>query len=215
MPTVVSPQSGHSRPFHVRTSLSITTVLFVMTGCGELAEELKTPVPAESGRVTNQLEPDGSTRSTVNASEQAAWVYFRLATGAEAKPADPQKSPDCDLAFQRFQVKVNGGISGTGAVEVAVISDLSYGAIGKAPSAGYITDQADSADEDPDPDHAFAKLGPWYDYNVMTHILTPKAQVYAVRGSDGKFYKLQFAGYYDPAGSAGYPTFRWKEVMSP
>jgi hypothetical protein len=31
----------------------------------------------------------------------------------------------------------------------------------------------------------------------------------------GTYYKLQLAGYYDQAGSAGYPSFRWKATTAP
>jgi hypothetical protein len=187
----------------------------VASGCeGNLGEQLRSQDPqvmaGQSGRITNIIEAGGAVVSQINASDSMAWVYVQLSSGKEVMPQDPQNSTDWDLALQRFQIKVNGGISGKGAVEVALVTGTAFPALATAPKSGYVTDQQDSADEDSDPDYAFVQKGTWYNYNAMTHLLTPKDQVYVVRATTGAHYKLQMSGYYDQAGSSGYPAFRWQ-----
>ena len=198
---------------------SAATALFFLLagGCGDLSEELpknQTPL-GQHGRITNTQESGGAIATQVNATDAMAWVYFQFATGTEVTPQAPQNSTDWDLAVQRFQIKINGGMSGSAGAEATVVEGVTFDGMTQAPQASYITDQPDSADDDPDPDYAFAKLGPWYTYNVMTHLLTPKDQVYVLRSATGTYYKMQMTAYYDKAGSSGYPTFRWKAVTAP
>lgn len=206
----------------LKAALQLVTVLVGgsgLTGCEpSLSDQLMNQapqVPGQSGRVTNTVEMSGSVVSQVNAADSMSWVYVQLSSGKEVMPLDPQSSTEWDLALQRYQIKVNGGINGKGGVEVALVTGTAFSALTTAPASGYVTDQADSADEDPDPDYAFTQRGTWYSYNVMTHVLTAKDQVYVVRGTTGAYYKLQLTGYYDQAGSSGYPTFRWATVSAP
>jgi len=188
------------------------------SGCGEdLSSELNKNDPpiGQMGRITNSQAPGDSISTKVDATDMMSWVYFHLASGTEVTPQSPQNTTEWDLALLRYHVKVNGGVSGSGGAMVAMISGTAFDAIEQAPAAGYVTDKADGADDDQDPDYGFAQLGPWYNYNVMTHLLTPKDQVYVVRTPSGVHYKLQLTGYYDNAGSAGFPTFRWKEIAAP
>lgn len=190
------------------------------SGCdGNLSEQLINQDPpgigGQSGRITNMIESSGAVLSQVNASDAMSWIYIQLASGKEVMPHDPQSSTDWDLALQRYQIKVNGGISGTGGVEVALVTGTPFSTLTAAPQSGYVTDQPDSADEDQVPDYAFLQRIPWYSYNPTTHLLTPNEQVYVIRSVTGIYYKLQMIGYYDQAGSSGYPTFRWQRVNTP
>lgn len=194
--------------------------LSLTSGCeGSLSDQLKGQEPAvmtgQNGRITNTLESSGAVVSLVDASDMMSWVYVQLATGTEVKPQDPLHSSDWDLALQRFQIKVNGGINGQGGVEVALVTNTAFPALTTAPKTGYVTDQTDSADEDTEPDYAFLQTGTWYNYNPMNHVLTPKEQVYVVRSATGSYYKIQMTGYYDQAGSSGFPAFRWQPVTAP
>lgn len=207
-------------------AMAVVGSIGMLVGCaGDLSEELNNPgngtetgtpnIPSQSGRVTNTQGTGGIVTSQINAMDQTSWVYFQFAGAKEVMPQDPQNSADWDVALLRFQIKVNGGISGSGGVEVALAPGAAFDALPQAPRGGYVTDQVDGADEDTDPDYAFVQGGTWYNYNVMTHILTPKDQVYVVRAATGKYYKMQLTGYYDQAGSSGFPAFRWQSTPAP
>lgn len=212
---------GHRTAARVGLAALVFTVAGALTGCAdELSEELDKNNPdagttQTGGKVTSTKETSGSTLSQINASDYTAWVYFELAGGKEVTPQNPQSSTEWDLAVQRFQVKVNGGISGAGNVQVALVTGTTFDALTKAPAGSYVSDQADSGDEDTEPDYAFSQGGPWYDYNAMTHVLMPKAQVYVVKSVQGAYHKVQITGYYDKAGSAGFLSLRSGAVTAP
>src|SRR5689334_20259779 len=120
----------------------------LLGGCGELSDELpKNQAPlGQHGRITNTQESAGTIATQVNATDAMAWVYFQFATGTEVTPQNPQNSTEWDLAVQRFQIKINGGMSGSAGAEATVVEGVTYDGMTQAPQASYLTDQPDSAD---------------------------------------------------------------------
>ena len=54
----------------------------------------------------------------VDATSATAFAYLSLeGKGAIVTPADPSSSTDWHMAFRRFQIRLNGGVSGPGSVE--------------------------------------------------------------------------------------------------
>ena len=167
--------------------------------------------------------------AVIDASDYELWVYLDLETGLIVNPVDPdsgdlvnieapEANMDWDLAFQRFKVKTNGGISGNGEVEGIRIDEVDFESVSEAPVDGYIVDLDDSDDLDTDPDYVFLGESPWYDYaGAPTHALTPADAIYVLRSVDGNYFKLQFTGYYDapPRGTSGFPAFRWAGIKGP
>lgn len=162
--------------------------------------------------ITSTDNGDGSTTTTVDASSESEWVYFSFA-GGHVEPAAPESSSDWDLAFQRFTIRVNGGVSGPGQVEIAFADGADFDAF-TAPADGWVTDEADGND-DGVPEYAFSVVGGgWYDYNPSTHVLTAKDRVYAIRKAGGSVARLSIVDYYDEHGSSGHPSFRWAPMAS-
>ncbi|MCR9164401.1 MAG: HmuY family protein [Nannocystaceae bacterium] len=164
--------------------------------------------PAE-GRVgpnaSNEAREGGGQLTTIDATDEEAWVYFDLETGAQVEVDDPMTDLGWDLGFRRFHVATNGGVSGNAGCEVALV-EQPFDAVSTIPTEGYVVDQEDGEDDNEDPDYAF---GQWYDYDFMTHVLTPKPQTYVVVSGAGNVFKLAFEHYYDEAGTSGYPRFAW------
>jgi len=118
-----------------------------------------------------------------------------------------------DLTFQRYRIRVNGGISGEEDVVAANLDDRVFDDVTAAdvPADGdpaWVTDASD-ADGDGEDEGAFAD---WYDYDPSTHILTPKPRVTLVRTVEGAVVKVEVLDYYDDAGSPGFLRFRWAEL---
>jgi hypothetical protein len=181
--------------------------LSLSTGCAEdLAVDQPAPV-AES--VVTEAGTAATFRTRVDASNSEAWRYFSFATGAEVTPADPTSSPDWDLAFQRFHILSNGGVSGSGGAAIAVVASQTLADLGAAPADGYLEDQADGDDDDSIAESAFSMGDGWYAYDSATNRLSPHPNVYVVRTGSGAFYKLAIVDYYDAAGTSGYPSFEW------
>lgn len=182
-----------------------------MACAGDLDDELGSDAvePPAEGRVgphtTSEPRDGAGQRTVIDATDEEAWVYFDLETGTELEVDDPMTDPDWDLAFKRFHVASNGGVSGSAGSEVAVL-EATFDEVTEVPADGFRVDEADGDDDNDDPDYVFAD---WYDYDFMTHVLTPKALTYVVLTGSGNAFKIAFEGYYDDAGTSATPTLAW------
>ena len=147
----------------------------------------------------------------VDSRDAANYVYVSLSNSAEATPETPDDSTEWDLAFKRQTILVNGGINGTGSMEVLELDGADYEGTTQAPEGDYLTDTEDM-DGDGKPDLA---MRGWYQYNQSTHVLTPNDVFYAIRAVDGDYFKFQVLEYYDDAGTAGIMKLQWETVDSP
>lgn len=183
-------------------------IALLSTGC---AEDLRPDrpdggLPGEGlppGSFTTTTLPDGTFLTIVDASATHAWIYGDFETAAAIDETGPW-----DLRFQRFHISTNGGVSGSGGVEVAAIPNTSLDEL-VVPSEGFVSDAPDGDDENAEPDYAFEQGDGWYDYDPQTHVLTPKAMAWVVRTNGGSTIALAIQGYYDTAGTAGWFSFRW------
>lgn len=187
----------------------VTLWLFMSSACAEDLgvdsgeDEQATTSNEDSGLISHEQLGAGVLRSTVDASDEEDWVYLDLDTGSETRVDDP----GWDLGFRRFEIIVNGGVSGPAGVEVATLDAVSFNSLAEAPSdAVWTTDETDGDDEDDDPDAVFVD---WYAYDFMTHVLTPKDRLYLVRSGEAAVFELQLVDYYSTAGTSGFPTFDW------
>ncbi|ADO75066.1 HmuY family protein [Stigmatella aurantiaca] len=155
---------------------------------------------------------DGTFTTTVDATSQTEWIGMDLDTRRQESAGTDAK---WDVAFQRFHIRTRGGTSGTGGVEVAMLSSVELTQVSQAPQAGYTVDAVDGDDEDTNPDSPFEGGEGWYSYDLATHKLTPRAQVYFIRSDTGAYFKLQLTGYYDAAGTPAMLQFRWGPVQAP
>ena len=191
--------------------LFLATLLYPLACAGDLDDELGGDAvePPAEGRVgphtTSEPRDGGGQRSTVDASDEVLWVYFDLETGTEVDVADPAEDLQWDLAFRRFHIATNSGASGNAGSEVARLPDL-FDDVAEIPNNGFVVDELDGDDDNEDPDYAFRD---WYDYNFMTHVLTPRPQTYVVRTGSGNAFKVALEHYYDEAGTSGFPSIAW------
>lgn len=153
---------------------------------------------------------DEHNEAIVDATSEEDWIHVDLASGRQVFVVDEAADVRWDVAFRRFNVVLNGGVSGDAGVEATWIDDVRLAEVTTSPSEGWRTDAPDGDDEDTEPDLA---LGGWWDYDPATHVLTPFSRVYVIRTPDGDF-ALEMLDYYNAAGSSGYPSFAWKAVGS-
>lgn len=192
---------------HILLLISALALPF-LGGCAEdLAVE--TTDDAADEPVLTEAGEGGAFVTRVDASDMAAWRYFSFATGSEVLPADPATSADWDLAFQRFHILSNGGVTGSGGAAIAIVSGQAFADVSAAPAEGYLEDSADGDDDDTISESAFSDGDGWYAYDPATNRLSPHPNVYVVRTGSGAFFKLAIIDYYDAAGTSGYPRFEW------
>lgn len=182
--------------------------LALLAGCAEdLAVEATEETTGEA--VVTEAGTGGAFVTRVDASDMAAWRYFSFATGTEVVPADPATSADWDLAFQRFHILSNGGVTGSSGAAIAVVSGQAFADVSAAPADGYVEDAADGDDDDTISESAFSDGDGWYAYDPATNRLSPYPNVYVVRTGSGAFFKLAILDYYDASGTSGFPQFEW------
>jgi hypothetical protein len=162
---------------------------------------------APVGKYTTTRGTDGTYTTVVDATVATAWTHGDFETGAEMADTGPW-----DLRFQRFHISTNGGISGSGGVEVASVADVAFAQVTAPPDTGWTSDAPDGDDANMDPEYAFEQGDSWYDYNPMSHALTPKPLVWIVRTNGGSTIKLEITKYYDDAGTAGWFTLHWSPM---
>lgn len=103
----------------------------------------------------------------------------------------PQSSAGWDLSLGFTEVRLGSGSSGAGEAKVLMLPEADFDALSAAPSGDYARD----ADTDSDGQTDSFGFAAWYDYDFITHTVTPKDQVYAMRTSDGLSFKLRFTSF--------------------
>ncbi|MEE2904531.1 MAG: HmuY family protein [Myxococcota bacterium] len=210
----------HNEKIKHRTLAGLS--LMVMIGCAEdikpndMNMNMNMNTDLGGPEITITEKAGDVTEAQINASGNDAWVYLDLESKKQVTTMTPDSDSGWDLAFKRVKVKTNSGISGTGDVKVARLSETDFGTLTDAPTSGYVQDSEDSDDADTDPDYAFYTPSTWYDYSgPPDHTITPGAYTYIVKTVEGNFYKLRFTDYYDAAGTSGYPKIEWAPVTKP
>lgn len=192
----------------IRMTFALTAA-WLAAGCADPIDHARPDAgapedAATAGKVTTTRNvADGTYTTVVDASSMTDWIHADLELGAEAPVTSPW-----DLRFQRFHISTNGGVTGSGGVEVAAITGTAFAAVTTAPTTGYLADAADG-DADGTPDYAFERGDGWYDYDPATHLLSPRPIVWVVRTAGGATLKLEIVRYYDAAGTSGWFTLHW------
>ncbi len=136
---------------------------------------------------------------TVDAREETGWRYFDFSVGAEVFEPGPT---EWDLAFRRFNIIANGGAGFFGSAGIRDLGPVSFDSLVAVPLDGYTVTTAGR-------DSVNAAIGRWYSYSWSSHVLTPKAHVYAVRTADGRYAKMQIVSYYCPGALPGCVSIRY------
>ena len=170
-------------------------------GEGRMAKkEKKKPAIAPPVQLANLLN---TKVATVNASSEKEFVYFDFSSGKPVRILD-SSSLEWDLAFRRGKVISNGGASSRlGKAGLIDLGEVDFDTVTEVPMSNYIQDKAAKTEaENP-------VLVKWYNYNYLTHKLTAKKNIYAVRTADGKFAKFQFMSFYCDNKEAGCIKMRY------
>lgn len=194
-------------------------MLFLLAGC---AEEL-TLDPSPDDPSDPDLDPDdpdagpgwlrivdedtAAITVRIDATAHATWRYLDLDARAAVDIDDPIQDLGWHLGAARFNLKLNGGISGPGEVEAAWVPLARFDDPIAAPVDGWRSDAPGDGDASA-PSYA---LGDWYDYDVTTHLLTPKLGVYVIRSPE-QAWVFEVLSYYDDAGNSGFLTVRWRDL---
>ena len=137
---------------------------------------------------------------TVDARDPSAWQFFSFSHGSVV--LDPRPF-DWDLAFRRFEVIVNGGEEFPGMGGVMAVEGPELDSVALVPEDGYFGTEVIVGDS------LVASLDDWYNYSMLTHLLSARPRTFLIRTADGRYAKLRFESYYCPGAQPGCVTFEY------
>ncbi|MGH7672019.1 MAG: HmuY family protein [Gemmatimonadales bacterium] len=137
----------------------------------------------------------GPVTYTLDASAGDGWRRFHFARNAVVD------SGPWDIAFRRNHL-ITAPPAPPAPAGVADLGPVAFDSVNDVPADGYVVTE-------PGRDTVNAGVGKWYAYSMLSHLLTSKHHVYAVRTGDGRYAKLEVLAYYcRDVGPACY-TFRY------
>jgi hypothetical protein len=155
-----------------------------------------------------------ATAGGINGESTHPRIYVSLAN-ANAVPVTDKTahaSTAWDLAFKRPVIFTNDGDGGSGmGGALFVAKDFASVTASDAQGMTFATEMFVDADCNPQLDATGSvqtTMSTWYDYNLQTNMLTPKAGTWIIRGGTGTLFKLAIQDYYSspngmPSGTGG------------
>lgn len=183
------------RVWAVRTAEGTGFSKFRITSLANGSQQSAGEVTFEFATQTAAGEPFGSIQSlTVDVA--AGPVYVDLLEGTVSDESD------WDLLFEGYDIRVNGGVSGSGQAG-ALLAGEDFGDVvdgGELPANRFVSDEFGGVFE--------AK--PWYRYDLQgNHQIWPVYNVYLIR-TGNEVYKVQPVSYYrESDGEERHITFRY------
>lgn len=147
------------------------------------------PTVAQPAAVGDSLV--GPAIYTVNASVGDEWVKFDFGSNAVVAGGN-----GWDIAFHRNHV-----IAGPGAA-ITDLGPVPFEDVREVPPGGYLPNSKAPWESNP-------AVGKWYEYNFLSHLLTSKHHIYAVRTADGRYAKVELLNYYCKDVGTACVTFRY------
>ena len=150
------------------------------------------------------------------------WIYVNLAKmdTVHVDEDSHATNTDWDLAFNRYNVRTNGGKSGVGEGGAYLTSKSSWNSVSAADIPDDSQFTADSTAEitaslDFSSDFSMTTVESSYNYVLATALqfsgpppaYTPNANVFIIKSADGTYYKFKAIGFYDEEGNSGFYNF--------
>jgi hypothetical protein len=179
-------------------------VLVVLFAMGVIAVRLARPEPPAFAPSPVEPRPEavglvGPEVYTVDATAPDRWRFFSFARGSVLEDPGPL---EWDLAFRRFQILANGGAGFAGRGGILDLGEVPFDSVRSVPVVRYEETRAARDSVNP-------AVEDWYTYSFVSHLLSPRPRVYAVRTADARYAKMEILGYYCPGAVPGCLTFRY------
>jgi hypothetical protein len=154
----------------------------------------------------------------INSTGSTTWKYFSFTTNDTVTIADPAHSSAWDLAFQRYRIKTNGGLSGSGSGSAAnsyKTGQTGFDGLSVVPDTTTFTLDS-TIDVAVQQGYATYIVNPvlytWFslEFAAQGTQIVPTDNVYIVKSSTGKYAKVWFKSYYSATNQSGYVTLQYK-----
>ncbi|BAZ93525.1 hypothetical protein TspCOW1_15360 [Thiohalobacter sp. COW1] len=126
----------------VAPQLALLLVGCIDSGLEDTESEALSPAEAAALPDNAYFDADGAAVQVLDATKNDVWVYYDLDTYSVVTLQDPQANTEWDLAFNRFRVKLNGGVSGTAGVAAAGLQNTALFDVMAAPATGFVSDRS-------------------------------------------------------------------------
>lgn len=154
----------------------------------------------------------------INSTGSTTWKYFSFATNDTITVTDPANSTAWDMAFQRYRIKTNGGLSGSGSGSAANSYQKGQTGFDNLKVVADTTTFALDASIDIAVQQGYATyvvnplLYTWFTLEFATQgtQIVPSDYIYIVKTGTGKYAKVWFKSYYSATNLSGYVTFQYK-----
>ncbi len=193
--------------------LALLSLSMVFTSCKK-DEDDNTPENAELSTGDVSLS-----RKTAYGED---WIYYSFETKSEVSGVDNSNYKDkdnWDIAFNRYNVRTNGGESGEGMAGAYDAGEVAWADVKEAAETGYIADDTllivESFNPDRTPNYmsstgndvfkdcfimGFGATGPTY---------TPNNHIYVMKTTKGKYAKVWIHSYFNADSESGYINFKY------
>lgn len=148
-----------------------------------------TPTPPAPLVVGDSLV--GPAEYTVDATDNGEWQRFDFDVNSLVNTG-----LGWDVGFHRNHV-----IAGPGAA-IVNLGPVPFDSVAEAPVDGYRANGPGKWDSNP-------AIGKWYDYSLISHLLTTRKHTYVVRTADGHYAKFEMLNYYCMGVGTACVTFRY------
>ncbi len=126
-------------------------------------------------------------------------VFFDFSRGSVVDKVDPY---GWDLEISRFNIRSNGGDGFTGNGGILDLGEVDFTSVRTLPEEGYQQNNEER-------DITNVAIDRWYNYSWINHLLTPKANIFAIRTADSRYAFMEILSYYCAGAQAGCLTFRY------
>lgn len=203
---------------------------FVLGACNKDDNSPQTPDnqdPYNAYRNLNVKEGQTMEVKDLDASDNEKWVYYSFNKGV-VDVTNPRTSENWDIAFNRYNIRTNGGTSGIGKAEVIKTESKLFTEVTKAPAEDYTKDTEETPITRPGQTATPISVNKiitgnvgtqtgWWNYTPPAQgSTTPKTEitqwVYVVKTASGdKYVKIQLTAYNHSVkpDQSGFITFKY------
>ncbi len=158
----------------------------------------------------------GEITFTANAYDK--WVYFSFEADTIVDVTDFSNSTNWDIAFHRYDVRVNCGKSGIGLGGTYDMGVVDFESVTEAPETGYsLNDSINAYNASPMAGGTIVSMpgdtlmAKWltFAHTSSGASYTINNNIYVVKTAKGKYAKVWLKNYYNESGASGYPTMKY------
>ena len=197
-----------------KIGLALFSALFLVA-CDP--DDTITPEPNPDPTPGQTDEPLEVKTIKTDAKDFATWTYYSIEKGGPVEIANPGNSLDWDIAFHRYDIRLNGGKSGVGKGEGIKLEETELDKVTEAPAEGYVKDEEGNIVIDYTTGNPRTEVQPYSKEVVWLDFMATGAgpsytrhnNVFVIKTANGKYAKIKFLNYYDDRGKAGTVTWQY------